>query len=90
MDGQRSQSEIPPVPRYFFNLFNDAVALDDEGVELADNDAARAHALKEARTMAAYSVSMGHLTASHRIDFVDEKRNHVGTVRFDEAVEIRP
>jgi len=63
--------------------------MDDEGVELVDNDAARAHGVKEARTMAADSVSKGHLTTSHRIEIVDESRNAVGTVRFDEAVDIR-
>ena len=75
---------------YFFNLFNDAVTMDDEGVEVADDDAARAHAVKEARTMAADSVRKGHLTVSHRIEFVDRSRRLLGTVRFDEAVDIRP
>jgi len=77
------------MPLYFFNLYNDVVTMDDEGVELVDNDAARAHGVKEARTMAADSVSKGHLTTSHRIEIVDESRNAVGTVRFDEAVDIR-
>ena len=77
------------MPLYFFNLYNDEVTMDDEGVQLADEEAARAHAIKEARTMAADSVSKGHLTVSHRIDFVDEKRNLVGSVRFDEAVDVR-
>ena len=78
------------MPVYFFNLFNDAVLMDDEGVELANNDAARAHAMKEARSMAADSVRQGHLTASHRIEYLDENRTCVGTVRFDEAVDFRP
>jgi hypothetical protein len=83
------RAKIPTVPLYFFNLYNDVVTMDDEGVDLADDDAARAHAVKEARAMAADSVSKGHLTVSHRIDFVDEQRNPVGTIRFDEAVDIR-
>jgi hypothetical protein len=77
------------MPLYFFNLFNDDVTMDNEGVELADAAAARVHALGEARAMAADSVLQGHFTGSHRIDFVDEDRKAVGTVRFDEAVEIR-
>lgn len=89
MDEKPSPTEIPSVPLYYFNLYNDAVTMDEEGVQLADDDAALAHAVKEARTMAADSVSKGHLTVSHRIDFVDEKRNPVGSVRFDEAVDIR-
>ena len=75
---------------YYFNLFNDVITMDDEGVELADDEAARAHAVKEAREMAADTVLHGHLTCSHRIEFVDEARKPVGNVRFDEAVDVRP
>ncbi len=77
------------MPLYYFNLFNDDVTMDDEGVELADDEAARAHAVKEAQVMAADTVLHGHLTRSHRIEFVDEARKPTGTVRFDEAVDIR-
>ena len=82
-------SDKAPVPIYYFNLFNDDLTIDDEGVDLADDEAARAHAIKEARVMAADTVLHGHLTRSHRIEFVDEVRKLVGTVRFDEAVDIR-
>jgi len=75
---------------YCFNLFNDDLTMDDEGKELADGEAARAHAVKEARAMAAHTVLHGHLTRSHRIEIVDQARKLVGTVRFDEAVDIRP
>ena len=78
-----------PVPIYYFNLFNDDLTVDDEGVDLADDEAARAHAIKEARVMAADTVLHGHLTRSDRIEFVDEVRKRVGTVRFDEAVDVR-
>jgi len=62
----------------------------DEGAELADADAARAYAVKAARALAADTVLHGHLTGSHRIDFEDSDRNPVGSVRFDEAVQIKP
>lgn len=78
------------MPLYFFNLFNDDITMDDEGVQLADVEAARAHAVKEARVMAADSVIHGHFTRSHRIEVVDEGQNLVGIVRFDEAVVVRP
>jgi hypothetical protein len=82
---------IPPaMPRYYFNVYNDDVTLDDEGAELADDHAARARAVKEARALAADTVFHGHLTRHHRIDIVDENQNPVGTVHFDEAVTIRP
>ena len=78
------------MPLYYFNLFNDYVTTDDEGVELADDEAARTHAFKEARAMAADSVLHGHLACSDRIEFVDEAGKAVGTIRFDEAVNVRP
>ena len=83
-------SQNDSVPLYYFNLYNGDVSMDHEGVRLADDEAAREHAVMEARAMAADSVSKGHLTASDRVDFEDEMRNLVGSVRFDEAVDIRP
>lgn len=78
------------MPVYYFNLFNDEVTLDETGVELSSEEDARAHAIQEARAMAASAVLEGRLTGSHRIEYVDESRRSVGAVRFDEAVEIRP
>jgi hypothetical protein len=75
---------------YYFQIFNDDITFDDEGAELADHEAARAHAVKSARALAADTVLHGHLTGSHRIDIVDANRKPIGSVRFDEAVEIRP
>lgn len=77
------------MPLYYFNLFNDIVSIADEGIDLADKQAAHQHAIGEARAMAAESVREGHLTLSHRIDYSDEA-GPVGTVRFDEAVDVRP
>ena len=77
------------MPRYYFHVYNDDVTLDDEGAELADERAARAHAIKEARVLAAETVRHGHLTPDDRIEIVDADQNPVGTVRFGEAVEIR-
>ena len=76
------------MPRYFFNVFNDDVTLDDEGAELADVQAAHAHAVKAARALAAETVGMGHLVGSHRVEIQDGDRAAVGSVRFDEAVAI--
>lgn len=78
------------MPLYFFNVYNDVVTLDDEGAELADDQAARAHAVKAARSLAADTVSQGHLAAHHYIEIVDKDRKPVATVRFDEAVDLRP
>jgi Domain of unknown function (DUF6894) len=78
------------VPLYYFNVYNDDIAMDPEGTELADAHAARAFAVKGARSLASESVRHGHLVGSHYIDIVDENQAPVDKVRFDEAVDIRP
>jgi hypothetical protein len=78
------------MPLYYFNVYNDDITLDEEGAELADNHAARAYAVKEARALAAETVMHGHLIGHHRIEIVDKDQNPVDEVRFDEAVEIKP
>jgi len=78
------------MPVFYFNVYDDDVTLDDEGARLADEHAARARAVKEARALAADTVLHGHLVGRHRIEITDEHKNVVGTVRFDQAVDIRP
>jgi hypothetical protein len=78
------------MPVYYFNVYNDDTTMDDEGAELADEHAARAYAVKAARSLAADTVRQGHLVGHHRVEFVDSDQNPVGEVRFDEAVDIRP
>ncbi len=77
------------MPHYYFHLYNDVVALDDEGVDLPDDAAAIRHAGANAREMAAHSVRDGHLTLDHRIDITDDRGEKVGTVYFRDVVEIR-
>jgi hypothetical protein len=78
------------MPLYYFNVYNDDVTLDDEGAELADDHAARAHGVKAARSLAADTALHGHITAHHRIEIVDKDQRLIDTIRFDEAVEFRP
>ena len=75
---------------FYFNIYNDEVTLDEEGAELEDAAAAYQYAIKAARALAAHSALEGRLTASHYVEVVDEDRKRVATIRFDEAVEIRP
>jgi hypothetical protein len=65
------------MPRYFFHLHNDIDALDEEGVELVDLDAARARAR--------HSV---HLVLDHHIDIADESGAILETVRFGDVVTV--
>lgn len=73
---------------YYFNIFNDEITMDAEGIELDGDEAAMARAVVEARIMAAESVRSGHLVGSHHIEVLDEAHRRVGAVRFDEAVAI--
>lgn len=77
------------MPRYYFNVYNDEITLDDEGGNLADDAAAHARGVKEVRALAAETVSRGYLTRSDRLEITDEKHTVVAVLRFDEAVEIR-
>ena len=77
------------MPLYYFNLFDDAVTIDEEGLAFTDDAAALDYAAAEARHMAADTVEQGRLTGSHYIEVLNEARQPVGTVRFDQAVEIK-
>jgi hypothetical protein len=77
------------MPRYFFNLYNDVTTLDEEGRELPGLASAEAHGLTEARTMAADSVTMGHINLHHRIEIADERGEVLKTIHFGDAVKIK-
>jgi hypothetical protein len=75
--------------RYYFHLYNDIEALDEEGTELPDPQAACELAKEYAREMAAESVKAGHLDLSHRVEVTDEGGAPVFKVMFGEVVAIR-
>lgn len=76
------------MPRFFFNVHDDAVTADEEGVELPDVEAAKLEAIRGARSLACEQVSNGYLNVSHRIEVQDVDRRQVATVRFGEAIRI--
>jgi len=76
------------MPRYFFNIHNDATSLDDEGRELPDLEAARAHAIQGARSLMSDSLKEGRIDLSHHIAIVDERGELLLDVTFGEAVEV--
>ena len=78
------------MPRYFFHLYDDTVALDEEGKDLPSADLAREHALKEARQIASSEVLDGHLGLNHRIEVTDAHDAPVATMQFKEAVQLHP
>jgi hypothetical protein len=82
-------SALSCVPRYYFHLFNDVTALDEEGADLPNEAAALRQAEADARHMAASSVEEGHLILDHRIEVANEHGHTIGTVRFGDVVVVK-
>ncbi|HEX8620488.1 MAG TPA: hypothetical protein VF718_00810 [Allosphingosinicella sp.] len=76
------------MPRYFFHVFDDAVLIDDEGLELADAHAARTTALAAARGLMCDQVREGRLRLHHRIEVENERGEAVLSLPFGEAAGI--
>jgi hypothetical protein len=77
------------VPRYFFHVYDDVIAEDEEGAELPNVAAARLNALQGARDLIADQVKRGYFVLSHWIDVTDEQGEKVMTVKFGDAVDIK-
>lgn len=78
------------MPPYCFNVYNDDVALDDEGAELAEFRFVIAHAVESPLSLAGDRIAHGHLAAHHLIEIVGIEQEGFDTVRFDEVTDLRP
>ncbi|MFL6845019.1 MAG: DUF6894 family protein [Allosphingosinicella sp.] len=78
------------MPRYFFHIYDDLVLVDDEGLELADDEAARSQALAGARGMMCDQLRAGHLTLHHRVEVEGEAGESLLILTFGDAVRILP
>lgn len=78
------------MPRFYFNVFDDDVTIDDEGQTLPGVDAARAVAIRSARELICADLREGRLTLSHRIEVEDEERRPVLSLTYGEAVRVNP
>lgn len=77
------------MPRFFFHIHNDLVARDEEGLELADAEAAVREANRGARSLAAEQVmESGRLVLHHYIDVEDMQGRLVARVTFGNAVSV--
>jgi hypothetical protein len=77
------------MPRFFFHVYDNIVALDDEGLELESAALARNAAVRAARQLAAEEiVSDGVLHLRHRIEVEDEEGRPVLTVPFAAAFKV--
>ena len=77
------------MPRYFFHVYDDVIAEDEEGAELPNLAAARLNALRGARELIADQVRRGYMVRSHWIDVADEQGEKVLTITFGDAVDIK-
>lgn len=75
--------------KYFFDLYNDRVTIDEDGAEFVDLEAARNSAVTDIRSLAADSVrEFGHLVRSHRLVIRDGGRE-IAAITFGDVIEIR-
>ncbi len=76
--------------RYFLHLFNGiGLAPDEEGVELADLDAARSMAVAAVRDIVSAEARGGIIDLRGRIEIATEHSGLVDTIAFADAIEIR-
>ena len=74
--------------RFFFNLFNDVVAIDNQGVELPDFEAARKQALTGAAEIIAERITQGErVQLDHRIEVQNAEREVIWVLRFRDLVD---
>lgn len=76
------------MPRYFFNLYDDMVFLDEEGKDLPTSDHAREEAVRSAKEIACAEVVQGHLHLDHRIEVADAFGEVIDTIWFREIVQV--
>jgi hypothetical protein len=79
------QFALPPMPRFYFHVFNDVVAMDEEGIELPDLAAAREQAMDGARELVCEAINKGHLNLDHRIEVTDEAGETLTIVSYRDA-----
>jgi hypothetical protein len=85
---QRAPLRLRLMARFYFNLYNDTVTIDDEGVELADLAAAELQARTAASQIIAERIAEGNrINPNHRIEVEDEQRHVVITLRFSMLIE---
>ncbi|MGO4118754.1 DUF6894 family protein [Rhizobium ruizarguesonis] len=76
------------MPRFYFNILSEAGSLDDwEGTELANLDAARIEAVRDARALMSNAVLLGYDIASRSIEIRNETGDILLVLPFSETVK---
>jgi hypothetical protein len=77
------------MPRYYFHVCNGTgFTEDEEGQDLPDREAARAEAIRNARSIMAADVQRGMLDLSSFIEIEDVDHQLIQTLGFQEAVDL--
>ena len=76
------------MPLFFFHIYDDFDFTDEQGIEMADEAAARVAALAGARGIMSEQVKKGRLSLQHRIEVEDEDGGAVLSLAFGDAVVI--
>jgi hypothetical protein len=78
------------MPRYYLHMSDgNGFIEDEEGVDLPDEEAARATALRCARDVMMGEVRSGTLDLTSFIEVEDEQRKLLFTLTFADALEVR-
>ena len=77
------------MPRYYFNVYDDVIAKDDEGIDLPSEDAARLQAVIGARDIISAQVKHGYFVRSHWIDVIGEQGELLFRLKFGDAVDVK-
>ena len=77
------------MPRYFFHIFNDVDAIDQDGMELTDLASAKRQAIRGGRSMMADHLIAGRpIKLFHRIEIADEGGKTLAVIPFRELITI--
>lgn len=75
--------------RFYFHVYDDLVARDEEGILLPSVQAAKLQALAGARELMQEQLKHGYIALSHWIDVTDEGGALVLHLLFKDAVELK-
>jgi len=76
------------MPRFYFHVHDDLLVLDEEGVELADLEAARLQAVAGIHAMMCDQLTHGRLVLHHHLVVEDEQGVEVLNLAFGDTVAI--
>lgn len=78
------------MPRFHLHIHDGSgFSRDEEGLDLADLEAARQQALAGIRSLAGEEVRGGLLNLDGRVEIADEAGAILASVRFADAIEVR-